>query len=301
MITLRQLEYFTEVVTEQSFTRAATALHVSQPCLSRQIRALERRVGGALIERKSRSFRLTPLGRAVLAYAREVLCNVNQLSQAAKEALRLQGGNIELATVSSLAAAVLPRALRALSGRRSTLRVQIMSFSSVAEVGEAVRSGRVDLGVGPLPPGWAGAHCCLGSEELVVLCPGPSGPLTFEEETLCLARERWIDYVSGHHLFDALHQLVERLDLDPRIAVRTDQAVTAVQLVAAGAGIALAPADLVGRDCPVRMLQFTPPLSRRIFAFTRQQPDAMIIAFQQLLQGYVSFGRRGVRPLDTPR
>ena len=50
-ISLRQLEYFVTVVDEGSFTRAADLLHVSQPGLSHQIQALERELGGPLLER----------------------------------------------------------------------------------------------------------------------------------------------------------------------------------------------------------------------------------------------------------
>ncbi|WP_158687833.1 LysR family transcriptional regulator, partial [Streptomyces sp. HCCB10043] len=50
-MSLRQMEYFVAVVEESSFTRAAERLHVTQPALSHQIKALERTVGGDLLER----------------------------------------------------------------------------------------------------------------------------------------------------------------------------------------------------------------------------------------------------------
>ena len=65
-ISLRQLEYFVTVVDEGSFTRAAELLQVSQPGLSHQIQALERELGGPLLERLPRKVRLTPAGRTVL-------------------------------------------------------------------------------------------------------------------------------------------------------------------------------------------------------------------------------------------
>src|SRR5947208_3579174 len=65
-VTLRQLEYFVAVVDEGSFTRAAEILHVTQPGLSHQFQALERELGGPLLERLPRKVRLTPAGRAML-------------------------------------------------------------------------------------------------------------------------------------------------------------------------------------------------------------------------------------------
>src|SRR3954453_17660833 len=62
-MTLRQMEYLLAVVDEGSFTRAAERLFVSQPALSHQVKALERSVGGALLERRPQGIHPTPPGR----------------------------------------------------------------------------------------------------------------------------------------------------------------------------------------------------------------------------------------------
>ncbi|MGW2874653.1 LysR family transcriptional regulator, partial [Kitasatospora sp. NPDC001225] len=78
MPTLRQLEYLATVVDTGSFTRAAEQLHVTQPALSHQIRALEVALGGPLLERLPRAVRLTPTGRAVLPHARAALAEAGR-------------------------------------------------------------------------------------------------------------------------------------------------------------------------------------------------------------------------------
>ncbi|NBH11437.1 LysR family transcriptional regulator, partial [Amycolatopsis sp. SID8362] len=75
MTSLRQLEYLVTVVDTGSFTRAAEQLHVTQPALSHQMRALERGLGGPLLERLPRAVRLTPMGRAMLPHARAALAD----------------------------------------------------------------------------------------------------------------------------------------------------------------------------------------------------------------------------------
>jgi DNA-binding transcriptional LysR family regulator len=69
----RELRYFVAVAEELHFTRAAERLHVSQPALSKQVRALERQLGAELFVRDRQGVALTPAGAALLPYARQVL------------------------------------------------------------------------------------------------------------------------------------------------------------------------------------------------------------------------------------
>jgi DNA-binding transcriptional LysR family regulator len=62
---LRRLRYFLVLSEELNFTRAAHRLHIAQPALSQQIRALERDIGAPLLERGSRGCRLTAVGEVV--------------------------------------------------------------------------------------------------------------------------------------------------------------------------------------------------------------------------------------------
>jgi DNA-binding transcriptional LysR family regulator len=70
---VRDLRYFVAVAEDLHFTHAAERLFVSQPALSKQIRALERALGVELFKREGRSVSLTPAGAALLPHAREVL------------------------------------------------------------------------------------------------------------------------------------------------------------------------------------------------------------------------------------
>ena len=109
---VRQLECFIAVAEEGSFTRAARRIGITQPSLSQHIRALEADVEGSVVERLPRGIVLTPAGRTLLPEARAAVRAVERGRRAARAALALDAGELEIATVLSMAVGLLPRYIR---------------------------------------------------------------------------------------------------------------------------------------------------------------------------------------------
>ncbi|HXP26186.1 MAG TPA: LysR family transcriptional regulator, partial [Steroidobacteraceae bacterium] len=86
-MTLRELRYLVALADREHFGRAAEECCVSQPTLSTQIKKLEGYLGATLIERNARSFSLTPIGQDIVAKARRIVRQVDDLQSTARTAL----------------------------------------------------------------------------------------------------------------------------------------------------------------------------------------------------------------------
>lgn len=93
----RHINYFLAVAKNQSFTRAAAALHVSQPALSQQIKQLEDSLGAKLLDRTGRTIRLTDAGEVYFHYACRALQDLNEGKRAIHDVADLSRGSLRVA------------------------------------------------------------------------------------------------------------------------------------------------------------------------------------------------------------
>ncbi|MEU3225331.1 LysR family transcriptional regulator [Streptomyces sp. NPDC006976] len=287
-MSLRQMEYFLTVVEESSFTRAAELLHVTQPALSHQIKALERTVGGPLLERLPRGVRLTPMGRAFLPHAERSVRSAAQARRAARAAAGAEGGELHIATVHAVAVGILPEVFARWRSAHPGVGLVLHEYATTQALEEQIERGTADLAVGPPPPDWPGPVVPIGEEEIVLVVP-------FDDRLAGRASVRLHELADRPWVRCAMEAVVHgRPFLDwacaeagfvPRTAVRTEHTSTAVRMAAAGVGIATAPAHVVrgavGEDCAV--LTVDPPWTRVLAVFSRVELTGAAAAFTELL------------------
>src|SRR5215207_6880945 len=255
-MTLRQLEYILAVARAGSFTRAAQDLHVAQPSLSQQIRALESEVGGPLLERPPGPVRLTPAGRALAAEARAAVTSAQRALDAARRAVHLHAGRLEVCTVRSLAVSALPECIRAWPDEHPGVTVHLQEFPHRAGVEAAVRDGEGEIGVAPEPTGWTGAVRRLGWDQLVAVLP-PRDPAAAQSRPVAL-----------HGLAEHVGQACRLAGFAPRGVVETAQVEAAARLAAAGVGPALVPIRTVPADLATAVRALDPPVVWPLAAYT---------------------------------
>ncbi len=282
---LRRLSSFLAVVDEGSFTRGARRLGIAQPSLSQQIRLLEAELGGQLLERLPRGVRLTAAGRALFPEAQAAVRAAERAGAAARMALGLEAGELEVATLLSMAVGILPHAIARWIERHPGIAIRMREYTHRNLLEEDVRSGVGDIAIGPVPEHWDGALERLGFEELVVVLPA-SDPLAGETSTPleALANRHWILFQPGHGLTEVVDAACRRAGFQPRVAVRTTQVEAATRLAAAGLGPTMVPDNVVAADLEPTVVRLDPPVLRELAAYTRGEWSPLARAFLEALQ-----------------
>ncbi|MGW7679957.1 LysR family transcriptional regulator [Kribbella sp. NPDC054772] len=148
---LRKLRYFVAVAEELHFGRAAERLHIAQPVLSRQIRALEDELRAQLFVRTKRSTELTAAGRQLLDDARPLLAGADATRRRVARAAR----GAKTFTIGFMPGLTVTEAVRAFGALHPEIEVELIRSTWNDQV-DVLRDGRADVSVVRLPIDQAG-------------------------------------------------------------------------------------------------------------------------------------------------
>ena len=141
-----RLKVFRTVAAEASFRRAAEHLHLSQPAVSQQIRALEEELGVSLFDRGDGRVRLTDAGATLLTYARKVARLAEEAQAALDETRGEVAGDLRIGASLTITQYVLPRMLGAFLRHHSRIRFSVKSANTQTIIA-ALAAGQIDLGL----------------------------------------------------------------------------------------------------------------------------------------------------------
>jgi DNA-binding transcriptional LysR family regulator len=149
-LTLRQLQCFSAVARNLSYTKAAEELHLTQPAVSMQIRQLEQQAGLALTEQFGKKVHLTEAGTEVYRYARSILQQVDEMDDVLDKLKGFAGGRLKIAAISS-ANYFAPRLLGTFHQRFPGVGVS-MDVTNQKAVLRQVIDNEVDMAIMGQPP-----------------------------------------------------------------------------------------------------------------------------------------------------
>jgi len=272
---LKHIEAFLAVARLGHFTRAAAALHVSQPALTVQVRQLEEALGIKLFDRNNRHVQLTQAGRDLVAPFERLTLDLASIVRHAHDLSAHRRGVILVAALPSVAAGVLPRAIRELAARHPGIVVRVRD-AIAGRVLELVKSGEVDVGIGSLVRPDPEVVCePLFADRLCAVLR--------DDHPLARRRTIRLRELSAHPLIltgqdTSLRQIIERALEQERLPVRIVQEptymTTAVGMVQVGLGVAILSFAALAEGAGVRLRALAirePDLTRQIGLLRRKE------------------------------
>ncbi len=245
---LRHLRYFLAVAQEKHFGRAAERLHIVQPALSMQIRALEAELGGALFVRTSRRVELTEAGNLLLAEARHTLEQAEHAKSIVQRSLRGEMGSVRVGFAgNAVFSGKLMRDLRTFHRTYPDVELIVRELPPQLQA-DAILTGQLDIAYTPEhrkvhDPALAAERIGYWERRVAM---SDDHPLARQPRltVAMLATEALICYDAHGAEENLLTRLSQILGHQPKIAHRTSSTLSVLALAAAGLGIALVPEPL---------------------------------------------------------
>ncbi|MBS0516924.1 MAG: DNA-binding transcriptional regulator OxyR [Proteobacteria bacterium] len=298
---LRDLSYLVSLAEHKHFGRAAQASFVSQPTLSTQIKKLEDELGVALVERTPRKVLLTEAGREIVARAREVLTEIEQIKAIARHTIDPESGTLRLGIFPTLGPYLLPHVVPQASERFPRLELLLVEEKTDALL-KLLREGRLDAAVLAEPIHDDQLHAEFLFEEPFLLAVPEHHELA-KRKTLKLddlSDQSLLLLEDGHCLRDQALEVCELSGASEKSGFRATSLETLRQMVAANVGVTLLPTlavkPPVARSENIHLVQFRGHApSRRIAMFWRKSS-----ALTPFLKKFVAVFRELPRTLLDP-
>jgi DNA-binding transcriptional LysR family regulator len=273
-ITIRQFQVFEAVARLGGYTRAAVALHLSQPAVSQQIRQLEEQAGMPLFDIIGKKVHLTDAGRALYKHAQAILAQVLEAQLTLEELRGVQRGELNI-TVASTANYFAPRLIAAFCQRYPEVKVTLDVSNRehiLAQLGDTDK----DLAIMGRPPEESElvAHPFMENPLVVIAAPGHALANEAAIPLARLAREPFITRESGSGTRMAAERVfaAEGLTRETVMEMSTNEAIK--QAVQAGLGLGIVSIHTLEMELTLKRLVVLDvtgfPLVRHWYAVHRQ-------------------------------
>lgn len=246
---LHLLRMFMAVVEHQGFSRAAEALHVSQPAVSKAVRELEHQLGLPLVERgaaRSRGVVLTDHGQSLHQHARAIFAMERAAIADVRDRVDLRKGSLRVGASTTVAGYWLPPHVAAFVQRFPGVEFELL-VGNTAGIGHAIAEGRIDVAFveGVVDdPGIVAASWRDEPLQVVVAADAKLGAKR-RASVAELARQPWLLREAGSGTRQVAQRLLRSRGIKPARLIELGSNEAIAHAVAAGAGVALLPAIVV--------------------------------------------------------
>ena len=281
MFDVKQLRVLRAVSEHGSFSAAADALSYSQPAISQQIAALEKRAATTLVDRGSRGVRLTEAGRALVAHAEVVLARLAAAEAELDAIAGIRGGRVRLASIPTAGASLMPPAIAEFTARHPDVELTFVEqepeeaaqMLRAAELEVAIVFEYSDLNQPEVERLYEGIELHQLVDDPMYLALPRDHPVARKQRVRLadVADETWVQESGAHSWCGGFHEAAcIAAGFQPKVGFQSDDYNVVQGLIAAGVGVSLLPGlalTNVREDIVVRSLGRHAP-ARRIAAAT---------------------------------
>ncbi|HTB78738.1 MAG TPA: LysR substrate-binding domain-containing protein [Polyangiaceae bacterium] len=287
----RQLQYVVAVAETLGFHKAAERCHVSQPTLSAQVKQLEDVLGVQLFERDRRRVLLTAAGAVVVAHARRVLVEIDDMIAAAKQLIEPCSGTFRIGVIPTIAPYLLPDVVPAVRARYPKLQLVFREEKTDAVVAD-LREGRLDAGLLALEADigdWASGH--VADDPFVVAVPEGHRLARKKRVAASDLDDENVLLLDEGHCFRAQALSVCNRAGAKESELRATSLSTLAQMVSSGSGITLLPQIAVAvenRRGQLEVRPFASPAPHRTIALIWRPQSPFAETFRDLAEVFRS-------------
>ncbi len=294
---LRQLRYLVALSELNNFTRAAQACFVTQSTLSAGLKELESALGVQLVERDRQTVRMTAVGEAAVARARELLAAAEDLVESTAAAAAPMSGSLRLGVIPTIAPFLLPSLLPAVRTRYTKLQLALRE-DLTGNLLARLKDGQLDFALIALPFDTEGLLVRpLFDDELWLVAP--EGEPLLKAKHLSVSRQmtgRLLLLEEWHCLREHTLQACGRARAASGEGLEATSLLTLIQMVASGMGLALVPEVAVkaGLLNATRLVAkpLAPPAPTRTLALVARRSTARRPDFEALADCAIDLHRR---------
>lgn len=262
---VRNLGAFSEVVRQGGFSRAGATLHLSQPAVSKAVKALEEELGVVLLVRKGRTVSLTDAGRVVFDRAQVVLSTLHAIEEDVAEVGAVKRGRVRLGVPPMVGGAFFPPVLADFRATYPGVSLELRE-EGARRVESMVLDGEIEVGATVLPTDAEAFEVVPLMRDVLRAVVHPRSPHARRRSLALRDLERTpfvlyrADFALHVHILDACR----RLGFTPQVAAESAQWDFMAEMVAADMGVALLPRTICRRldRAQVRVVPLADPVLR---------------------------------------
>lgn len=292
----RSLQYLIAIAEHGSYSRAAEALHVSQPTMSQQIKQLEALLESPLFNRSGRTVRLTDAGEIFLRHAHRARGELDAGRRAIHAVHNLSRGSLRLGW-TPITDHLTCSLLQAFNNRYPGIILSTLEMPQ-DDIEVAVAEDRIDIGITFTKRGWAKARSSeiettVLFEEILCVAVGdghpravqqsPIGAREFAQEPLALLNA---DFALRHHIDRYCH----KHGIEPRIAIETNSLSVIIEMVQSGTLATVLPYSIARTQCGLHAITLSPKIPEKAITLIRRKghyKSPALLAFSEIASDWV--------------